>query len=123
MAMAGQAIVMSVGGLDLLVETTPVAVVGTQLTSKDKLERAAGAVATGFDAAREAIAAVAESTVQTITTLGNRAVRPDEIEVKFGLKFSAHGNIVVAGASGEATLEISLTYRADQTKIGTGSGD
>ena len=35
----------------------------------------------------------------------------------FGLKFSAQGNVIVAGAAGEATLEVTLTYRRGQ--VGT----
>ena|GEM_PF-4297582 len=41
---------------------------------------------------------------------GSGGARPDEVQVKFGLKFTAAGNVILAGASGEATLEISLTY-------------
>ena len=33
------------------------------------------------------------------------------MQVTFGLKFSAQGNVIVAGAAGEATLEVALTYR------------
>ena len=59
--MAGRAVVMRVGGMDLLVETTPVA--GTEQTS-GKLDRAQEAVADAFDRAQSAIVAVAESTVR-----------------------------------------------------------
>jgi hypothetical protein len=102
-------VVMRVGGMDLLVETTPVA--GTEPTSGKKLERAQEAVADAFDRAQSAIVAVAESTVRTIGQLGSRSVHPDEMQVTFGLKFSAQGNVIVAGAAGEATLEVALTYR------------
>jgi len=98
---------MQVGGVELLVETTPVA--GTEQTSA--LDKAQAAVAEGFDRAQSAIVAVAESTVNTIGQLAKRSVRPDEVEVTFGLKFSAQGNVIVAGAAGEATLEVTLTYR------------
>ena len=98
---------MQVGGVELLVETTPVA--GTEQTSA--LDKAQVAVAEGFDRAQSAIVAVAESTVATIGQLARRSVRPDEVEVKFGLKFSAQGNVIVAGAAGEATLEVTLTYQ------------
>ncbi|MGH3830265.1 MAG: CU044_2847 family protein [Pseudonocardiaceae bacterium] len=46
-------------------------------------------------------------------------MRPDEVKVTFGLKFSAQGNVIVAGASGAATLEVTLTYRADPEGVGT----
>jgi hypothetical protein len=119
--MAGRAVVMRVGGMDLLVETMPVT--GTEQTS-GKLEKAQEAVADAFDRAQSAIVAVAESTVQTIGQLGKRSVHPDEMQVTFGLKFSAQGNVIVAGAAGEATLEVALTYRRapDGTDDVAGSG-
>ena len=54
--------------------------------------------------------AVASSTVDVIGQLSEQAVRPDQVEGTFGLKFSAQGNVVLAGASGEATLEVKLSY-------------
>lgn len=106
--MAGRAVSMRVGGMDLLVETVPVA--GTEQTA-GRLDRAQEAVADAFERAQSAIVAVAESTVRTIGQLGRRSVHPDEMQVTFGLKFSAQGNVIVAGAAGEATLEVALTYR------------
>lgn len=95
--MAGRVVPMRVGGVELLVEATPAA--GTeQLSSK-------------LDRAQSAIVAVAASTVDTIGRLGEQSAHPDEMTVTFGLKFSAQGHVIVAGASGEATLEVSLTYR------------
>ena len=49
-------------------------------------------------------------------------MRPDEVEVRFGLKFSAQGNVIVAGAAGEATLEVTLTYRHDPPGGGDDGG-
>ncbi len=108
---AGRVVAMRVGGTDLLVETVQVA--GSEPTSA-RLDRAQEAVTDAFDRARYAIVAVAESAVSTIGELSQRAVRPDEMEVTFGLKFSAQGNVIVAGAAGEATLEVTLTYRPDR---------
>ena len=106
--MTGRVVPMRVGGVELLVETTPVA--GTEQTSA--LDKAQEAVAEAFDRAQSAIVAVAVSTVaQRSASWGKRSVHPDEMEVKFGLKFSAQGNVIVAGAAGEATLEVTLTYR------------
>src|SRR5262245_31670769 len=113
---AGRAVPMQVGGVELLVETSPVA--GTEQTST--LDKAQTAVAEGFDRAQSAIVAVAESTVNTIGQLAKRSVRPDEVQVAFGLKFSAQGNVIVAGAAGEATLEVTLTYQRGSG--GTGDG-
>jgi hypothetical protein len=108
---------MRVGGVDLLVETTTVA--GTEQTSA-MLDKAAGAVAQAFDRAQAAIVAVATSTVSTIGQLGRRSVHPEEVTVTFGLKFSAQGHVIVAGAAGEATLEVTLTYRRAPEGAGPG---
>lgn len=107
--MAGLTVLIPVviDGVELQVEATRAA--GSEQTST--LGRARDAVAEAFDRAQEAIVAVATSTVATMGTLGARSVRPDEVQVKFGLKFTAAGNVIVAGASGEATLEVSLTYK------------
>jgi hypothetical protein len=107
---------MQVGGVELLVETSPVA--GTEQTSA--LDKAQAAVSEGFDRAQSAIVAVAESTVNTIGQLARHSARPDEVQVKFGLKFSAQGNVIVAGAAGEATLEVTLTYQRGSGETGNG---
>lgn len=108
---------LRVGGVELLVEVSPVA--GTEPTTT-KLTRAGEAVTEAFDRAQEAIVAVATSTVATISQLGERSVRLDQVQVKFGLKFTAQGNVLIAGASGEATLEVSLTYRDDAGEASNG---
>jgi hypothetical protein len=98
------------------VETSPVA--GSEPTSK--LSRAQGAVGEAFERAQAAIVAVASSTVDVIGQMSERAVWPDQVEVTFGLKFSAQGNVVLAGASGEATLEVKLSYTPNHGAAGGG---
>lgn len=104
---AGRVVPMRVGGVELLVEASPVA--GSEPTSM--LGRAQEAVADAFERAQTAIVAVASSTVDVIAQMEKRAVRPDQVEVTFGLKFSAQGNVIMAGACGEATLEVKLLYQ------------
>jgi len=121
--MADRVVPMQVGGVELLVETAPVT--GTEQLSST-LDRAQASVADAFDRAQSAIVAVAASTVDTIGRLGERSVHPDEMTVTFGLKFSAQGHVIVAGASGEAALEVSLTYRRNlghQPAQGNGRGE
>ena len=93
---------MRVDNVALLGAVSPV--VGSELTSK--LDRAQDAVADADERAQTAIVAVASSTVDVIGKRGARVVRSDQVEVTFGLKVAAQGNVVVAGASGEATLEV-----------------
>jgi hypothetical protein len=107
--MAGRVVLvpMQVEGVTLLVEASVTG--GSENTSR--LERAQDAVTDAFDRAQGAIVAVATSTVGTIGRLAGHSVHPDGVEVKFGLKFAAEGSVIVAGASGEATLEVTLSYR------------
>lgn len=104
--MAGRVMPMRIGDVELLVETTPMA--GSEQTSA--LGRAQDAVAGAYERAQAAIVAVASSTVDVIGQLDAQAARPEQVEVTFGLKFSAQGNVVLAGASGEATLGVTLRY-------------
>lgn len=104
----GAVVPVRVGDGSILVETTVVA--GSEPTSR--ASDAAGAVVDAFDAARDAIVDLATSTWEAIEEAGKRAARPAHVEVEFGLKFSAKGNVIVAGAAGEATLRVKLTYDA-----------
>lgn len=108
--MVDEIVPLQLGGVELLVEVTSLP---RSEETAGTLDRAQEAIAQASDRAQEAIVAVAVSTMDTITQLGRRSVRPDEMEVKFGLKFSAQGNVIVAGAAGEASLEVTLTYRHD----------
>lgn len=89
-----------------MIET--VAVAGSEPTSR--AADAAGAVLDAFARAQEAIVELAASTAATVEEARKRMARPDHLEVEFGLKISATGNVIVAGASGEATLRVKLTY-------------
>jgi hypothetical protein len=100
---------LRVGESELLVET--VAVAGTERTSK--LDDAREEVGDAFERARRAIVDVATETVAAVREAGERAARPQRIEVEFGLKFSASGNVIVAGAAGEASLVVRLSYDGD----------
>ncbi|MFD4602224.1 CU044_2847 family protein [Streptomyces sp. NPDC058464] len=104
--MAGGSITVQVGETELLVETVPVS--GTQATSR--VGDAAQGVRDAFVRAQNAIVEVATSTIAVLDQAGRRAARPDALEVEFGLKFSAQGNVIVAGSAGEATLRVKLTY-------------
>jgi hypothetical protein len=95
-----------VDGVEILVEAVPVT--GTEPTS-GKVSKATGSVLDAFGRAQEAIIAVARSTAKMIDSAG-AAARPDRVEVAFGLKFSASGGVIMAGASGEASLMVTLSY-------------
>ena len=105
--MAGRAIPVRVGAVELLIETTPVA--GSEPTSR--IDAAVDRVGGAFSRAQAAIVEIASSTVETLEKAAVRAARPDQVEVEFGLKFSAKGDVIVAGAAGEATLKVTLVYR------------
>jgi spore germination protein YaaH len=97
-----------VGEIDMLVETVVVA--GSQQTSK--LGDAIGQLSDAFERAQEAIVEVAASTARMIGRTAARGVRPDHVEVQFGLLISAQGGIILAKAGGQASLTVTLTYDA-----------
>jgi hypothetical protein len=99
-----------VGDVELLLETTAVA--GSEPTSR--LSDAVAGLEDAFARAQHAIVEIAASTAQVISAAGKRGARPDSLEVQFGLKVSAQGNVIVAGTAGEATLQVKLTYSAAQ---------
>jgi len=105
---------MRVGQLELLVEVTPV--VGTEPTSRTG--EVGLRVLDAFERAKDAIVEVATSTAEVIGRMAERAVRPDHLEVQFGLSFSANGNVIVAGASAGATITVTLSYdAAEKTEL------
>lgn len=103
---AGKLIPIRVDGVEIEVETVPVT--GTEPTS-GKVSKVAGDALDAFGRAQQTIVAVANSTAAMIDGTG-AAARPDGVEVEFGLKFSASGGVIMAGASGEASLKVTLTY-------------
>ena len=100
--------VVRVGEMDLLVE--PSVVAGSQQTAKPG-DVAAWAL-DAFERAQDAIVQVAVSTAGMIGRTAARSARPDHVAVAFGLKFSAQGDVIVAKASAEASLTVTLTYDA-----------
>lgn len=111
--MASRLLPVRAGDVDLMIETIPAA--GSESTSR-LVTDAGGRVLDAFDRARDAVVAIATSTAEAIERLHGRAVHPEQIEVEFGLKFSAQGGVVVAGASGEATLVVKVTYQGSSAE-------
>lgn len=109
--MTGRAVPVRVGEIELLVETRAVA--GTEQTS-GRLDAVADRAVEAFDRAQEAITAVATKVAGTVRELGRQAVRPDRVEVEFGLSFTASGNVIVVGGSAEATLKVTVVYEAQK---------
>ena len=105
-----QTIPVRVGSVEVLVEVVPAA--GSQQTSA--AGRAAAYVAGAFERAQTAIEEVAVSTAQTIGRIGRRVGHPDQVEVEFGVKVSAKGDVIVAGSSAEASLKVKIAYGADR---------
>ena len=106
MVAGGQLIPVRVG--DIEVEVEAVRVAGTEPTS-GKAAKAAESVRDAFARAQETIIEVAKSTAEMIDRAG-AAVRPDRVEVEFGLKFTASGGVIMAGVAGEASLTVTLGY-------------
>jgi hypothetical protein len=93
---------------DEIVLVSAVQVPGTESTGAAARvrERAVDAL----EQAREAIEAVAKSTVETADRLRKAAIAPASIEVELGIAFTVQGGIVVAGGGVGASLVVHLTY-------------
>jgi hypothetical protein len=97
-----------VGGIELLIEAVPVA--GSEPTSR--ATDAVDGMVDAFSRVQDAIVEVAASTAAVIAEAARRGAHPDRFELEFGLGISAKGNVIVASASGEATLKVRLSYDA-----------
>jgi len=104
--MAPELIPVRIGETEILVETTKVP--GSEQTSR--LATTAEGVTDAFAQAQQTILELAASTARTLEESGRRSVRPDGLTVEFGLKVAASGKVIVAGASAEATLRVTLSY-------------
>jgi len=102
-----QTVPVRVGDVEVLVETVPVP--GSERTS-GRLEDAGRRVVEAFDRAQQAIVEIAGQLAGTVEEMGRRAVRPDHVEVRFGLSFTAQGGVVVVGGSAEASLQVTVAY-------------
>ena len=106
---------VQVGDFEVLVETVPVA--GTEATGSGRAVRALENAQEAFARAQDTIVEIARSTGQMIGRTAG-AARPDRVEVEFGLKFSASGTVILAGAAGEASLKVTLSYEASRRPAG-----
>lgn len=73
------------------------------------LTSAHGAFANGLEMVR----LCATQIVQHITSLDN-AIRPDEFQVQFAVKFDSEVGAIVAKATAGAQLQVSLTWKRDE---------
>ena len=90
----------------ILVELTPTAGVrSVSISPTDMLEKSKEAM----DHAMKSIRGMAKKTVRSIKEIPI-SERPATISVEFGLKLNAEGNAVVAKASMEATLNVTMTW-------------
>ncbi|MEU4472415.1 CU044_2847 family protein [Micromonospora sp. NPDC023888] len=119
-----QTVAVRVGAVELLVEVMPVA--GSQQTSAGgRVDRAVDYAAGAFERAQSAVEEIAVSTARMVGRVTRRVGSPESVEVEFGLKVSAKGDVIVAGASGEASLKVKIIYGAsgDRTLRGPGEAD
>jgi hypothetical protein len=108
--MAVQVLPVRVGDVELLVETVTVS--GTEPTSR--VGDTARGVVDAFGAAEEAIGALCARVAGLVLSTAAQAAKPSALVVEFGLKFSATGNVIVAGTSGEASLRVTVSYESSR---------
>jgi hypothetical protein len=74
------------------------------LTSGDLIAKSQAALAKTTEA-------IKEIALRVTAGLEDLAVRPQEIEVTFGLKFDAEAGVVVSKAGVEASVEVTLVWK------------
>ena len=60
----------------------------------------------------EALSTVKNISHKVIDSISGMTVRPDEIELKLGIKFSAEAGVVVAKTSTEGNIELTVKWNA-----------
>lgn len=120
--MTGRIVPFQVNGVQVLIETVPgprtESVPGTPrapASPRPELrgalaDKAADGLVDAFDHAQDVIEAIATRLAGTVSSLAERAVHPDTVELEFGLSFTASGGIIVAGSSVEASLRVTIGY-------------
>jgi hypothetical protein len=98
---------VQVGEVEVLVEA--VVPSGTEPTSA-RVDEAVRRVGEAFDRAQDVVVEMGVKAAQSVAALAERSARPDQLAVEFGLSFTASGGVVIAGASAEASLKVTLTY-------------
>jgi hypothetical protein len=96
---------MKVGDIDVLIEA--VRPPGTEPTSARDAD---GKVLDAFQRANEVVERAAASSWEMVQRLASNATSPTKFEIEFGLGYSVEGKIIVAGASADANLKVTLTY-------------
>ncbi|MFF3671321.1 CU044_2847 family protein [Microtetraspora malaysiensis] len=99
-------VAMQLGNVEVFVEAVPVP--GSEPTSA--LDNQVARTKEMFGRAQEVIEQVAISANEIRERISKHARKPDQIEVQFGLKFSAQGHIIVASASLESSLTVKIVY-------------
>jgi hypothetical protein len=106
-----QLVPVRVGAVDVLVEAVTAA--GSQPTSAaGAADRAASQVSGAFERAQATIEEIAVSTARTLGNLARRVGDPAQVELEFGLKLSAKGDVIIAGVSAESSLKVKIVYGA-----------
>ncbi|MEU4424118.1 CU044_2847 family protein [Actinoplanes sp. NPDC024001] len=101
---AAHVVPVEFAGVEILVQATPVNVVGSEPTS------AASQVKDAYERAEAAVLGVAESVAGTIDRLIKSGRQPREVQVEFGLNVSLEGNVLMAKGKAGAALAVTLTY-------------
>jgi hypothetical protein len=107
-----------VGGIEVLVEA--VVPPGSEPTS-GRADEAIRKVGEAFDRAQDVVVEMGVKAAGSVQALADRSAHPDELAVEFGLAFTASGGLVIAGASAQASLKVTIKYNRPESGSGAGS--
>lgn len=92
---------------------------GIQLAARDargQIETAAASLGAGLSGVRDAAA-------EALRQFRSMDVRPDEVEIEFGVRLNAEAGAVIAKSSVEGHLQIRLTWSARSSSSGGDRAD
>jgi hypothetical protein len=86
---------------------------GSEETTSVIKEKIASNAEASLDIARDLVLCMARTFVRAMDQLEEREI-PKSLELSFGIKFSAQGDIYLAKVCTESTLNIKLTYQPEK---------
>ncbi|MDI6098812.1 CU044_2847 family protein [Actinoplanes sp. NEAU-A12] len=95
-----------INGVEVLVEVTKSA--GSEPTSG--FQRSAEKISDLLDRAQIVIEAIANSISETGQRIAQQASQANQIEIQFGLKFSAQGKIIIGASTAEGSLAVKMIF-------------
>ncbi|MEV0639559.1 CU044_2847 family protein [Streptomyces sp. NPDC050619] len=85
-----------------------------------EVSRLGNAVADATASFEEGIDRIRSAAASALRRLRDMPSRPSEVSLEFGMRFNAEFGAVIAKSEGEAHVQVTMTWRADDDGAGSG---